>query len=77
VKFEIKIRAKNMKNKPAFRFKTPLPVPSYLKYFFARFGMMVLAIINGGMRDLAYKSHAGDLPAKEPLGPFWVQADAV
>ncbi len=36
-----------------------------LKYFFAWFGMMVLAIINGGLRDLAYKSHVGDLPAHQ------------
>jgi hypothetical protein len=36
-----------------------------LKYFFAWFGMMVLAIINGGFRDLAYKSHVGDLPAHQ------------
>ncbi len=32
-----------------------------LKYFFAWFGMMVLAIINGGLRDLTYKSHVVDL----------------
>ena len=36
-----------------------------LKYFFPWFGMMVLAIINGGLRDLAYKSHVGDLPAHQ------------
>jgi hypothetical protein len=36
-----------------------------LKYFFAWFGMMVLAIINGGFRDLAYKSHVGDLVAHQ------------
>ena len=27
--------------------------------------MMILAIINGGLRDLAYKSHVGDLPAHQ------------
>ncbi len=36
-----------------------------LKYFFAWFGMMVLAIINGGLRDLVYQSHVGDLPAHQ------------
>jgi hypothetical protein len=33
------------------------------KYFFAWFGMMVLAIINGGLRDFAYKAYFGDLAA--------------
>ncbi len=36
-----------------------------LKYFFAWFGMMVLAIINGGIRDLVYTSMVGDLPARQ------------
>jgi hypothetical protein len=36
-----------------------------LKYFLAWFGMMILAIINGGLRDYAYKSHVGDLPAHQ------------
>ncbi len=36
-----------------------------LKYFFAWFGMMILAIINGGFRDFAYKSRIGDLPANQ------------
>jgi hypothetical protein len=36
-----------------------------LKYFFAWFGMMVLAIINGGLRDFVYKSHVGDLSAHQ------------
>jgi len=36
-----------------------------LKYFFAWFGMMILAIINGGFRDFAYRSHVGDLPAHQ------------
>ncbi len=36
-----------------------------LKYFFAWFGMMILAIINGGFRDFAYKSHVGDLLAHQ------------
>jgi hypothetical protein len=36
-----------------------------LKYFLAWFGMMILAIINGGFRDFAYKSHIGDLPAHQ------------
>ncbi len=35
------------------------------KYFFAWFGMMVLAIINGGLRDFAYKQRIGDLPAHQ------------
>lgn len=35
------------------------------KYFLAWFGMMVLAIINGVVRDLAYKPHIGDLPAHQ------------
>ena len=37
----------------------------YLKYLAAWFGMMVLAIINGGVRDFAYKSHVGDLAAHQ------------
>lgn len=36
-----------------------------LKYVLAWFGMMMLAIINGGLRDFAYKSHVGDLPAHQ------------
>lgn len=36
-----------------------------LKYFFAWFGMMILAIINGGLRDFAYKPLLGDLPAHQ------------
>jgi len=36
-----------------------------LKYFLAWFGMMVFAIINGGLRDFVYKSHVGDLPAHQ------------
>ena len=36
-----------------------------LEYFFAWSGMMILAIINGGFRDFAYKSHVGDLPAHQ------------
>ncbi len=36
-----------------------------LKYFFAWFGMMALAIINGGMRDFAYKQKIGDLAAHQ------------
>lgn len=36
-----------------------------LKYFFAWFGMVVLAFINGGFRDLAYKSHVGSLAAHQ------------
>ena len=36
-----------------------------LRYFLAWFGMMVLAIINGGLRDFAYKAAGGDLPAHQ------------
>jgi len=36
-----------------------------LRYFFAWFGMMLLAIVNGGIRDLAYKPYVGDLPAHQ------------
>jgi hypothetical protein len=36
-----------------------------LKYFFAWFGMMVLAIINGGFRDYTYKPYVGDLAAHQ------------
>ncbi len=36
-----------------------------LKYFLAWFGMMVLAIINGGLRDLVYKPYVGNLPAHQ------------
>lgn len=35
------------------------------KYFFAWFGLMVLAIINGGFRDITYKSQVGDLAAHQ------------
>jgi len=35
------------------------------KYFLAWFGMMILAIINGGFRDFVYKAHVGDLPAHQ------------
>lgn len=35
------------------------------KYFLAWFGMMVLAIVNGGLRDFAYKAYVGDLPAHQ------------
>ncbi len=33
------------------------------KYFFAWFGMMVIAIINGGVRDFVYRQRVGNLPA--------------
>ena len=36
-----------------------------LKYFFAWFGMMVLAIINGGLRDFTYKPYVDDLAAHQ------------
>ena len=36
-----------------------------LKYFFAWFGMMILAILNGGIRDFVYKAHVGDLLAHQ------------
>jgi hypothetical protein len=36
-----------------------------IKYFFAWFGMMIIAILNGGFRDLAYKPHVGDLAAHQ------------
>lgn len=36
-----------------------------VKYCFAWFGMMILAIINGGVRDFVYKSHVGDLSAHQ------------
>jgi hypothetical protein len=36
-----------------------------MKYALAWFGMMILAIINGGLRDLAYKPYLGDLPAHQ------------
>lgn len=56
-----------------------------LKYFFAWFGMMVLAIINGGLRDFAYQSQLGDLPAHQVstviliilfAGYFWLLTSA-
>jgi hypothetical protein len=38
-----------------------------LKYFFAWFGMMVLAIINGGLRDFAYhRMSATSRPTRSP-----------
>lgn len=36
-----------------------------LKYIAAWFGMMVLAIINGGLRDWGYAPHVGDLRAHQ------------
>lgn len=36
-----------------------------LKYLLAWFGMMALAIINGAVRDFAYKPHVGDLAAHQ------------
>ena len=36
-----------------------------IKYFLAWFGMMMLAILNGGFRDFAYKAHVGDLAAHQ------------
>jgi hypothetical protein len=36
-----------------------------LKYFFAWSGMMILAIVNGGVRDLVYQPHVGDLLAHQ------------
>jgi hypothetical protein len=35
------------------------------KYFLAWFGMMVLAIVNGGIRDYAYKPYVGTLVAHQ------------
>lgn len=35
------------------------------KYVFAWFGMMILAIINGGIRDFVYESYVGDLQAHQ------------
>ena len=35
------------------------------KYFFAWFGMMALAIINGGFRDFTYKPYVGGLAAHQ------------
>ncbi len=32
-----------------------------LRYFLAWFGMMVLAVVNGGLRDLVYRQRVGDL----------------
>lgn len=36
-----------------------------LKYVLAWFGMMLLAIINGGIRDFLYKPYLGDLAAHQ------------
>ncbi len=36
-----------------------------LKYFIAWFGMMVLAILNGGLRDFAYKPRVSELAAHQ------------
>jgi hypothetical protein len=47
--------------------------------------MMILAIINGGLRDFAYKQHVGELPAHQIstvilivllAGYFWILARA-
>lgn len=35
------------------------------KYRLAWFGMMALAIINGGIRDVVYKPYVGELPAHQ------------
>jgi hypothetical protein len=35
------------------------------RYFLAWFGMMILAVLNGGIRDGLYKSRAGDLAAHQ------------
>ena len=35
------------------------------KYTLAWFGMMVLAILNGGLRDLVYKPYVGELAAHQ------------
>ena len=37
----------------------------FLKYFLAWFGMMILAILNGTLRDVFYKPHVGDLAAHQ------------
>ena len=37
----------------------------FFKYALAWVGMMLLAIANGGLRDLLYKSHLGDLAAHQ------------
>lgn len=36
-----------------------------IRYFLAWFGMMILAILNGGLRDVLYKPHVGDLVAHQ------------
>jgi hypothetical protein len=36
-----------------------------LKYFFAWFGLMILAIVNGGFRDSVYKNQVGELAAHQ------------
>lgn len=36
-----------------------------VKYFIAWFGMMVLAILNGALRDFAYKQLVNELPAHQ------------
>jgi hypothetical protein len=35
------------------------------KYFLAWFGMMILAILNGGIRDMLYKQYVGTLNAHQ------------
>jgi hypothetical protein len=35
------------------------------KYCLAWFGMMVLAVVNGGLRDLLYRPHVGELAAHQ------------
>jgi hypothetical protein len=36
-----------------------------LKYFLAWFGMMILAVLNGGLRDSLYKPHIGEIAAHQ------------
>jgi hypothetical protein len=36
-----------------------------IRYFLAWFGMMILAILNGGLRDVLYKPRVGDLAAHQ------------
>ncbi len=35
------------------------------RYFLGWFGMMVLAVLNGGLRDMLYKPYVGYLPAHQ------------
>ena len=49
----------------------------FLKYFFAWFGMAVLAFANGALREFAYKPYVGELAAHEIDGMKSMGSDSI